>query len=426
MFSPAVGPIGAHFFRVHELVQYIKEMFATDPVLGDIWISGEITEVSQSAAGHVYFSIRDEQARIPAVMFRSAVRRQTLPLVAGYEALVHGTVGLYDQRSIVQLVADLVLPGDAGALRAQFEALRLRLEKEGLFAPERKRSLPRFPQWIGIATSESGAVIHDMLNVWGRRYPNLNLVLAPTAVQGADAPEQIVRALGRLNEFHATRHALDLIILARGGGSPEELAVFNDERVARAIFGSQVPVVTAIGHEVDYTIADLVADLRAPTPSAAAEMVVPDAADLRREVERLRERLRWALDQRMATARGETRALQERLARRSPDQLLAERRRVVDELVDRAARSVSACLAERRMQVEAGRGALMALSPERTLQRGYAVCTREDDGAVLVDAGQCGPGERVAVQLARGRLLSEVRAAIAAPEEPKREATHAG
>jgi exodeoxyribonuclease VII large subunit len=426
MLSAAMGPLGAHFFRVRELVQYIKELFAADPILADVWISGEISEVTQSAAGHFYFTIRDAEARIPAVMFRSAVRRQTLPLVAGYEALVHGAVGIYDQRSIFQLVADLVLPGDAGALRARFEALRLRLEQEGLFAPERKRELPRIPQWIGIATSESGAVIHDMLNVWQRRFPQLNLVLAPTAVQGDDAPRQIVAALARLNEFHATRHPLDLVILARGGGSPEELAVFNDERVARAIFALHVPVVSAIGHEVDYTIADLVADLRAPTPSAAAEIVVPDAAEICREVEQLRQRMRWLLEQRLAIARAETQAVQERLMRRSPGQLIAERRREVDDLVARATRTVQAAVVNGRMRVDNRRAALAALSPEMTLQRGYAVCTREDDGRVVTDASQVAPGDQVGVQVAKGRLLGVVRETTTAPGDPRREVTHAG
>ncbi len=426
MANIAMGPLGAHFFRPSELVEYIKELFAADPVLADVWIAGEISEVTQSAAGHIYFSIRDDDSRLTAVMFRSAARRQTLPLVAGYEALVHGMVGIYEQRSIFQLVADLVLPGDAGALQAQFEAMRLRLEQEGLFAPERKRELPVLPRWIGIATSESGAVIHDMLRVWERRYRHLNIVLAPTIVQGDDAPRQICAALARLNEYHASRHPLDLIIVARGGGSPEELAVFNDERVARAIFASQVPIVSAIGHEVDYTIADLVADVRAPTPSAAAEMVAPDAAELCREVERIRERMARVLEQKLATARAETLAATERLRRRSPEQMIIERRRQVDDLAARATRAVQGALANGRLRVETQRAALAALSPMMTLQRGYAVCAREDDNAVVTDAGQVSPGAQVVVRLARGELKGEVLEATLAPNDGTREAAHAG
>src|SRR5438309_1115531 len=278
--------LGAHFFRVPDLLGYIRELFEADPTLGDVWVWGELAELTHSAAGHTYFTIRDGAVKLPAVMFRSALRRQTLPLSAGYSALVHGSVGIYEQRSIFQLVADIVLPGDAGALRAHFEAMRMRLEQEGLFAAERKRSLPRLPRRVGIVTSEAGAVIHDMLNIWQRRYPALELVLAPSAVQGEDSARQIVAALARLTSYHASQpedEGLDLIIVARGGGSAQELAPFNEELVARAIFASPVPVVCAVGHETDYTIADLVADLRAPTPSAAAELVVPDRSDLQRD-----------------------------------------------------------------------------------------------------------------------------------------------
>ncbi len=428
-----MGPIGAHFFRVHELVEYLKELFASDPILSDVWISGEITEVVQSAAGHIYFTVRDNEAKIPSVMFRTAARRQTLPLVAGYEALIHGAVGIYDQRSIFQLVVDLVLPGDAGVLQAEFEAMRLRLEREGLFAAERKRELPRFPRWIGIATSETGAVIHDMMRVWERRYRHLNIVLAPTAVQGDDAPRQVCAALARLNEFHATRQPLDLIILARGGGAPEELAVFNDERVARAIFASRIPLVTAIGHEVDYTIADLVADMRAPTPSAAAEMVAPDAGELREQLGSLREHIAWVLKQKLKTARAETLAASERLKRRSPEQLMMERHRQVDDLAARGTRAVQASEAKARLRVETLRASLAALSPELTLQRGFAVCAREDDGRVLTDATQVAPGVQIAVRLARGRLSGQVVEAtpaagepLPATDQPTREAAHAG
>ncbi|MPZ13743.1 MAG: exodeoxyribonuclease VII large subunit [Chloroflexi bacterium] len=400
--------MGAHFFHVRELVAYIRELFASDPILGDVWISGEIADVSVSAAGHAYFTIRDEEARIPAVMFRSAARRQTLPLIAGYQALVHGTVGIYDQRSIFQVVADIVLPGDAGKLRAQFEALRLRLEQEGLFAPDRKRPIPQIPRRIGLVTSETGAVIHDMLNVWQRRYRNLELVLAPSLVQGDAAPRQIVTALRRLDAFHQSRAPLDLIILARGGGSPEELAVFNDEAVARAIFAASVPVVSAIGHEVDVTIADLVADLRAPTPSAAAEMVVPDAAELRRAVARLQESFLATLQRRVATARADVETILHRLGMSSPARTLENGRRAVDEIVARAARAVSATIERARAHVARSEAQLAGLNPEMTLRRGYAVCSRPADNAVVTDAAQLALGDRMSVRFARGRAEGEV------------------
>lgn len=414
----AAAPVGAHYFRVGELVAYVRDMFASDPLLADLWVSGEIADVSSSAAGHVYFTIRDADSHIPAVMFRSAVRRQMLPLVPGYQALVHGSVGLYEPRSQVQLLADIVLPGDAGKLRAEFEALRLRLDQEGLFRAERKRSIPRIPRRIGIVTSEAGAVLHDMVNVWGRRFPHLELVLAPAAVQGDDAPRQIVAALRRLNDFHAAGQPLDLIIVARGGGSPQELAVFNDERVARAIFASAVPVVSAIGHEVDVSIADLVADVRAPTPSAAAEMVTPDGDELRRDVERIRGRLGAALERWLAAARSEMSGVTRQLQRHSPTSVLADRRRTIDELGDRAGRAVKGQCSLARARVESGRSALAVLSPLATLSRGYAICSREADGRVLTDAAEVSRGERLAVRLARGRVIGEAQEVEPAREEP--------
>ena len=419
------GPaLGAHFFRVPDLVVYIRDLFAADATLTDVWVWGELAELTQSAAGHTYFTIRDGPAKLPAVMFRSALRRQTLPLAAGYSALVHGSVGIYEQRSIFQLIADIVLPGDAGALRAHFEAMRMRLEEEGLFAQERKRPLPRMPRRIGIVTSEAGAVIHDMLNIWQRRYPALDLVLAPSAVQGEDSARQIVGAFARLTSYHASQPAgegLDLIVLARGGGSPEELAPFNEERVARAIFASPVPVVSAVGHETDYTIADLVADLRAPTPSAAAELVVPDRADLERDLRRSGERGKAALVRQLAQARTNLDRSRQQLERRAPARLIDEQRRRVDDIAARGTRAMGTFVALARSRAHARESQLSALSPLTTLSRGYAIATSLPGGAVLMDATQVSPGERLAVRLARGRLVGEVteREAPAESESPR-------
>jgi exodeoxyribonuclease VII large subunit len=408
MRKSAPTALAARFYLVGDLVSYLHELIEGDPTLSDEWVSGEICDLTRSAAGHVYFTIRDEDARIPAVMFRSAANRQTLPLMPGVQALIHGAVGLYDQRSTVQLIADVVLPGDAGRLQAQFEAIRMKLEEEGLFAEERKRLLPRIPQRIGIVTSESGAVIHDMLNVWNRRYPHLELVLAPSTVQGDDAPRQVVSALRRLYDFHQSRLPLDLIILARGGGSPDELSAFNDEQVARAVFASPVPLVSAIGHEVDYTIVDFVADLRAPTPSAAAEMVVPEAQELCREIERLVERLRQSVRDQLGEARAELDDGWRRLDRHSPERTLADLRREVDELSARGARSAQVKLALARARHDALSAQLAALGPETTLKRGYAIVSRVRDGRALTDSHEVDPGQRVSIRLAMGSLVGEI------------------
>ncbi|MBM2811839.1 MAG: exodeoxyribonuclease large subunit [Chloroflexi bacterium] len=425
MADLALSPIAAHYFQVHELIAYIRGLLEADPTLSDVWVAGEITELTQSAAGHVYFTVQDDAGRIGAVMFRSAARRQTFPLRVGFEALVHGAVGIYEQRSTYQLIADVVLPGESGLLRAQFEVLRQRLEAEGLFAEGRKRPLPKIPRRIGIVTSEAGAVIHDMLNVWRRRFPALEIVVAAAAVQGEDAPRQIVRALQRLNDFHEVQDPLDVIILARGGGPPEELAVFNDEGVARAIFAALVPVVSAVGHEVDYTIADLVADVRAPTPSAAAEIVVPDLSEINRGIVHLKDQLRFALVQRVGAARVRAEGIRQRLDRHSPSRLITERRRAVDDLVGRGYRTASAIITVARTRVEAGGLQLAALDPTTTLRRGYAICI-VGKGTVVVDSEQLTRGDRFELRLGRGEVAGEVVETRVGPSGANEEKAHAG
>lgn len=408
MAKSATGPVAAHHYRVSELLRYLHELFARDHVLSDVWVGGEMVDVTRSAAGHVYFTLRDGDARIGVVFFRSSARRHSVPLAEGHSALVHGAIDIYDQRSVYQLVADVVLPGDTGRLRAQFEALRARLEKEGLFAAERKRALPTMPRRIGLATSATGAAVHDILRVWERRFPMLEVILAPTPVQGDEALQGIVMALDRLNGYHRERQPLDFIILARGGGAPEELAIFNEEAIARAIFASAVPVVAAIGHEVDWTIADLVADLRAPTPSAAAEMVVPDVGELRRQVQHASDRARMAISRRLADARAGTESLGGRMGRRSPMLQVQNGRTRADELATRGLRALRSGLGSARAAVESERRRLGALNPEAILARGYALCILPDSGAVLRDAVQVARGDHVDVHLARGRVLTEV------------------
>jgi exodeoxyribonuclease VII large subunit len=263
-----------------------------------------------------------------------------------------------------------------------------------------------------------------MLTVWERRYRNIEVVFAPAVVQGPEAPREIASALALLNELSVGRAKLDLIIVARGGGSPEELATYNDERVARAIFASVVPVVSAVGHEVDTTIADLVADLRAPTPSAAAEMVVPHQDDLRRELTELARRGQGAIQGRLTRSRVEVATTLQRIERRSPERLVEEQRRVIDELAGRARRAVDQRLGRARAGADAALEQLTALSPYMTLRRGYAICTRAQDGSVVIAAEQVQPTERVNLVLARGRIVGQVTERELAedhgPKEPER------
>src|SRR3990172_7731734 len=293
-------------YRVSWLARYLKELIESDLRLSNIWVDGEVSNLSRPASGHLYFTLKDEEAQIRCVMFRRAGSGQALE--NGAQVLAHGNVSLYEARGDLQLIVDFVQPAGVGVWQAQFERLKEQLEGEGLFDPARKRPLPPFPRRVGVVTSPTGAVFQDICHVAARRWPLAEIVLAPTPVQGAEAVPGIASALRRLNE----EPGIDVIILARGGGSIEELWAFNEEAVARSVYGSRGPGVSGAGHETDYTIADFVADLRAPTPSAAAETALPDRAEVWRRVDGLALALNaWAAGQ-----AGQSRAAIERSLQR--------------------------------------------------------------------------------------------------------------
>src|ERR671931_679865 len=305
-------------FAVSEVSRHIGELLEADPLLSNVWIRGEIGNLSRSPAGHFYFSLRDPGSQLKCVLFRGAAARLgTLP-ERGAAVILHGNVAFYAAGGVCEVCVDLLYPEGVGLARLELEALKLKLEAEGLFAPERKRPLPPFPRRIGLVTSDGGAVLHDVLQVLGRRYPLVEVVLASCSVQGERAPAEICAALARLAELHAGGEALDLIIVARGGGAEQELAVFNDERVVRACFGCPVPIVSAIGHETDVTLVDFVADLRAPTPSAAAELVAPDLAVLRDMVTELAAHGAEAISGILQEAQYDFQLAYDRLLSRSP------------------------------------------------------------------------------------------------------------
>lgn len=375
-------------FEVTELATRIQWVLQSDPELHDVWLRGEVSNRSHSSAGHYYFTLKDSTCQMRTVLFRgNALRSPTLP-ENGMALVAHGAVRFYERQGTCELVADLLFPEGAGIAQMQFEALHRRLEADGLFDTARKRPLPQFPRCIGIVSSEGGAVIHDLLTVLGRRFPLAEVVFLPAAVQGEAAPPQIVRAMRALNAWRSARDAIgvDLIVLARGGGSADDLAAFNDERVVRAIFASRVPVVSAVGHETDVTLADLVADLRAPTPSAAAEMIVPDVAALRRDVRHLKERALHSVRSALQDARRDVRGAREELADRVRQELQLSREHLVG----------------RRLQ-------LGALSPLGTMARGYALA--EIGGRGLLSSEGVRPGDAVTVRLHHGHLETTVTAA---------------
>jgi len=385
---------------VSELTGYVKELMDNDPLLADLWVKGELSNCKRAASGHLYFTLKDRACAVRAVMFRSRARRLLFVPADGMAVRVRGYVSIYERDGTYQLYVEEMEPDGTGALWAAFEQLKIRLAAEGLFDAGRKRKLPLLPRRIGIATSPTGAVLRDMVRIIGRRWPGVEIVFAPVAVQGETAPREIARAVQWLDR----PGEIDVIIVGRGGGSLEELWAFNTETVARSIFACRVPVISAVGHETDFTIADLVADVRAATPSAAAELVVPVRAEMARRLDVLALRLRRAVMDRIAEGRGRLENCRQRVMRRPLEVICGMRGQTVDDLRRRLERAAGQCLRQHRHSLAALAGRLQALSPLATLARGYSICSAPGR-PVVRSAAEVADGEKVTVQLHRGRLF---------------------
>jgi exodeoxyribonuclease VII large subunit len=372
--------------------------------LGTLWVQGEISNLARPASGHWYFSLKDRDAQIRCAMFR---QRNVLSRFApreGQLVVAFGRVSLYEPRGDYQLLVELLEDAGVGALQRAFDELKARLAAEGLFAPERKRPLPSAPRRIGVITSPTGAAIRDIVQVLRRRCPAAEILIYPSPVQGAAAAAALIAAV----ELAGTRAEVDVLILARGGGSIEDLWAFNDELLARAILASPIPIVTGIGHEIDFTIADFVADLRAPTPSAAAQLVAPDAAVWRRRLEQLLARFAAAARRALRSEQSRLEAVTRRLNLSHPGARLQQHSQRLDELEARLRLSVRARIAAGSARLESAARALQAVSPLATLERGFAVITRARDGALITDAAQLAAGEAFDARLAHGSLRATV------------------
>lgn len=391
-------------YGVGELTAYIKGLLDEDSALQDIWVEGEISDFSQSTAGHVYFTLKDAQSQIRCVLWRHLVTRQGRLPQEGESAILHGRVSVYEMRGVYQLYVDLVRLLGVGTLYLQFQALKGRLEAEGLFAEERKRPLPSFPRHLGVVTSPTAAAVRDILHVLERRYPLVEVILAPTLVQGDEAPRQIVEAIEALNEHTE----VEAIIIARGGGSPEELWAFNDEEVARAIYHSKVPVIAGIGHETDFTIADFVADVRAPTPSVAAQVAVPDKDELRERLGLGGERLRQLIQKQIEASERELAWRERSLLRLSPQGTIDNLRQRLDESTRALTSLVMHQLEIWREQVDSRASQLKSLSPARTLARGYAVVHHLAMDEVVKSVKQVAAGDHLKVRVSDGSFGAEV------------------
>ena len=397
--APAVYPVS-------KITRYLRELLESNRHLTDVWVEGEVSNLSRASSGHIYFTLRDRRSALRCAFFRTRNVGQRERLEEGASVVVHGSLSLYEQRGELSFIVDFVQAEGTGALAAEFERRRERFEAEGLFAEQRKRPLPRFPERIGIVTSPTGAVFHDVRNVLARRWPLATLLLQPAVVQGPEAAAAIAEALRALaNQSLLPREGPDVIIVARGGGSNEELWAFNEEPVVRAIFASPVPVVSAVGHETDTTLADLVADVRAPTPSVAAELVAPDRSGVMREVTVLRARAEVRLTRALAEARERLDLRAARLHGALPD--LAEERERVRARSGELLRTLEAAVAGARERAAELGGRLAALSPLATLERGFAVIERPD-GALIATAAALSAGDRVELRLHDGRRPARI------------------
>jgi len=391
LFEPPV-------WGVSDLNRHIRILLEADPDLQDLWVQGEVSNFSRPRSGHWYFTLKDAGAALRCVMWRNAARRQPYIPQDGEAVEVHGGVSVYESGGVYQLYADEIRPAGRGGLYEQFLRLKARLEAEGLFDPQRKRPVPRWPQRVGIVTSATGAALRDMLHTLKRRYPLVEVLLAPAAVQGEAAPAGIVRALERLQGLQPPP---DVILVARGGGSIEDLWAFNDERVVRAVAACRVPVISGVGHETDFTLTDFAADLRAPTPTAAAELAVPDQRELRAALDELRRRLYALTRAQAALRRGALQQIAARLEQASPLRFIRTQQQRVDELSERLTLLTRHRLALERAAVENAALRLRTLDPQNVLRRGYALVT-DSRGALVRSAGQPRPGERLHIRLHDG------------------------
>lgn len=389
-------------WTVTDVTRYLRNLLSGDEHLQDLWVMGEVSNLSRPASGHLYFTLKDANASLRCVMWRNTVIRQQVLPRDGEAVEVHGGVDIYEAGGQYQLYADLIRPAGEGLLYQEFLRLKARLEAEGLFEAERKRPIPKWPRRIGIVTSPTGAALRDMLNTIQRRFALVEVILAPSAVQGTEAPVNIVAALENLNQVTKP----DVILLARGGGSMEDLWAFNDEGVVRAIVASMAPVITGVGHETDFTIADFAADLRAATPTAAAELATPNRVDLLALLFELSERIRLSAGANVQDLKWNLAELTNRLKLRSPEMRWLSDRQRLDDLARRASIAWLNRLKVENLRLEGASQRLDSLNPEAILERGYAIVTHQD-GQLVRSIKDVSPGDDLEVRVSDGQFNAQ-------------------
>jgi len=444
-------------YKVSEVTRLIKRLLE-DSSIADLWVEGEVSNFTRASSGHLYFTLKDANSQIQCVMFRSSADRIRFNLEDGISIILHGKLTVYEPRGNYQIIGTRAEPVGIGALQLAFEQLKQKLEAEGLFDQAHKKPIPLVPERVGVITSPTGAAIRDIINVTGRRFSSISILIHPVTVQGGTAAGEIAAAIERMNAISTEMDAsadggLDVLIIGRGGGSVEDLWAFNEEVVARSIYASKIPIISAVGHEIDFTISDFVADYRAPTPSAAAEMVVANRADLVERLSGLNTRIYSQLNTRMQLLNGQLKSIQHRLLSRDGRDKIQSFQQRIDDLLSRTRSVLGNSIERQRSSLESYRGKLAyvgipvqisqmrkeianldqrctisiqhllraradrfgaalaelnALSPLSILQRGYSVCSRYPSKEVIRNSNQVKVGDKVEIKLASGDIICEV------------------
>jgi len=392
---------------VWEITRYIKQKLDSDELLRDIYVKGELSNVSQPTSGHVYFTLKDEYAELRCVMFRDRNALLKFTLEDGMSVIVRGHISVYEKRGKYQLYVEELQESGIGELYRAFEQLKKKLKDEGMFDAAYKKPIPAIPRTIGIITSPTGAAIRDMINITRRRFPHVHILLAPVAVQGEEAAPQIVNAIKLMNRVNSELMKVDVLVVGRGGGSIEELWAFNEESVARAIFASEIPVISAVGHETDFTISDFVADRRAATPSEAAELVVPDKRQIEKNLSAFELQLRQNIYKMIEEQRRRLESIEKNVLFRTPTERINQYRQTVDELKRTLIAEVIHRVQLHKKELQALTGKLDALSPRAILERGYSICLKEQK--VVRSVTDITTGDMLRVLFQDGEAISEVK-----------------
>lgn len=396
-------------YTVLEVTSRIKRILDVDEELRDIYIKGEISNLRQPTSGHLYFTLKDKSSELQCVMFRGQSLGLKFVPEDGMSVIVRGRISVYERQGRYQLYVEEIQEAGIGALYLAFEQLKKKLKEEGLFEEVYKKPIPSFPRRIGIITSPTGAAIRDMLKITKKRFPHVHVLLAPAAVQGEGASAQIVRAIQLMNRYSEEREKIEVLIVGRGGGSIEELWAFNEEPVAREIFASRIPVISAVGHETDFTIADFVADKRAATPSEAAELVVPDKREIEKNLRSLELQMRQNVFKAVEYHRKRLESLEKSILFRKPTERINQYRQTVDELKRNMVAEITHRVTLQRKSVQAFMGKLDALSPLAILDRGYSICSKLPEGQIVRSVEDVSIGDALKVLFRDGEVLSEVK-----------------